>query len=99
MLSVGAAVWHAAQHFSVTNCVRGLAVLCESLFGVRVSLRPVPAAEAWTWAGGRGSGAGGGEVHRLELSHPVSVSGERGRPRTGGALGCLGGVARCCALL
>jgi hypothetical protein len=66
------APWEAAQHFEVSACVGGLATLCEALFGVTVTLGPVPAAEAW-WGMGEGLGEGNGKVlqgvSRLELSH------------------------------
>lgn len=49
-----------AAYFSADNCVRGLAILCERLFGLELRETTMPASEDWT----RNCGS---EVRKLEL--------------------------------
>ncbi len=53
---------------SLDNCVRGLGILCQKLFGIQMRVLDIPPSENWTVHMGQGSKNNSGLI-KLELSH------------------------------
>ncbi len=68
---IGAAALSMRAFLSLDNCVHGLGILCQKLFGIQVRIVNIPSSENWTTMhmGQEDEHNNSGGLIKLELSH------------------------------
>ncbi len=67
---IGAAAVSTRAFLSLDNCVHGLGILCQKLFGIQLRILKIPSSENWTTMHTRQEGENNsGGLIKLELSH------------------------------